>query len=62
MILSAQSYSSKIIPDARGDAQKIIEKATSDAFQIVSTAKERQYRYDQHRPHTKRTHPSLQFI
>ncbi len=58
MILSAQTYSSKIIPDARGDAQKIIEQAKSDAFRIVSTAKERKFRYDQLLP-TYKENPSL---
>ena len=47
MILSAQSYASKLLPDARGESQKIIEQATSNAFGLVSKAKERTYRYEQ---------------
>ena len=47
MILSAESYASKVLPDARGEAQKIIEEARAQAFEIVSLAKERAYRYNQ---------------
>jgi modulator of FtsH protease HflK len=58
MVLSAQSYSSKIIPDARGESKKIIELAKSDAFRIVSRAKERKFRYEQLLP-TYKENPTL---
>ena len=47
MILSAQSYASKLLPDARGESQNIMEQATSQAFSLVSKAKERAHRYEQ---------------
>ena len=47
MILSAESYSSKILPDARGEAQKIVEEARSRSFELVALAQERSYRYNQ---------------
>jgi membrane protease subunit HflK len=47
MVLSAESYSSKILPDARGEAKEIIESARAQAFEIESLAKSRQYRFEQ---------------
>jgi len=45
MILSAQSYASKALPSARGDAQKFLEEAHADHAQIINLAKTRRTRF-----------------
>lgn len=47
MILSAESYASKRLPDARGEAKKVIQQSIAKAFEIESLAKERVFYFEQ---------------